>query len=33
MAEGVDSGGPVEDVEVIVGEGSVVVEFRLEEVE
>lgn len=33
MAEGVDSGGPSEDVEVVMGELGVVVEFGFEEVE
>ena len=33
VAEGVDGGGPLEDVEVVVGEGGVVVELGLEEVE
>lgn len=33
MAEGVNSGGPSEDVEVVVGELGVVVEFGFEEVE
>ena len=33
MAEGVDGGGPVEDVEVILGERRVVSELGLEEVE
>ena len=33
MAEGVDSGGPVKDVEVVVSEGRVVVELGFEEVE
>ena len=33
VAKGVDGGGPVEDVEVEVGEGRVVVELGFEEVE
>lgn len=33
VAEGVDGGGPGEDVEVVVGEGRVVVEVGFEEVE
>lgn len=33
MAEGVDGGGPVEDMEVKVGECGVVVELGLEEME
>jgi hypothetical protein len=33
MAEGVNGGGPVEDVEVVVGERRAMVELGLEEVE
>lgn len=33
MAVGVDGGGPVEDVEIEMGEGGVVVELGLEEME
>lgn len=33
MAKGVDGGGPVEDMEVEVGEGGVVVELGFEEME